>query len=288
MLSEFLQSDILKSLELLNFKVKKSKSGKKQGIHSSIKKGSGLEFSDFRGYSLGDNPRNIDWHIFAKTEKLYIKEFKEYQNINFFIYLDSSTSMITPNDSIKWEQALKLSSCLSYIALMNNENLTIATSQGFVSPKFLNIKNFNVVIKNIENIKISDAPYFNENLSYAINKIKFPGIAVCISDFLTPFDNIKNGINKLRAKNLEVTLINIKSLNFLKSIPETSEIFIDSETKEEKILNLGNDGKAEYTKNYNDHFEKIKKYAYKHDIDFYELDENDDILKFLHESSLCS
>ncbi len=288
MLNEFLESHILKNLELLSFKLNKSKFGKKQGIHSSIKKGSGLEFSDFRAYTLGDNPKNIDWHIFAKTEKLYIKEFKEYQNINFFIYLDSSASMATPKDSTKWEQALKISSALSYIALINNESLTIATSGGFLSSKFSTAKNFSLVLKNIEDIKPSQESFFSQKLSLPLSKIKFPGIAICISDFLTPFDDIKEGIDKLRAKNLEISLINITSPKFLDLIPQTCETFVDSETNEERIFNLDSDAKLQYIKNYKNHLGKIRRYAYKYDINFYELKEDDDILKFLNESNLCS
>lgn len=283
----FFNSNILKNLEKLHFKVRKNILGKKQGIHSSFRKGSGLEFSDYTPYSLGDNPKNIDWNVYAKTEKLYIKEFKEYQNINFFIYLDTSFSMETPSVNSKLKKALELTSALSFIALTNNENLTIATSSNFLLNKVTSKKSFHLILNSLKNIKTSSDDFFNQNLDSYLNKIKFPGIAVCISDFLTPFNKIKQGLDKILSKNLEIFLIRVHDEDFLQYYENKNAKFIDSETLEERTLSLTSDNLKTYIKNYNNHLEMINKYAKKYDIKIYTLNKNDDILTFLKNSSLC-
>lgn len=287
MLNEFLENNILKNLEKLSFKTKKDNLGKKQGIHSSLKKGSGIEFSDYSSYTLGDNPKNIDWNIYAKTEKLYIKNFKEYQNINFFIYLDTSRSMDTPKENSVFMQALKLTSALSYIALINNDALTIATSSDFILNKIENKKQFPQILKSLKNLKTTEDDFFNDKLNRYLSRIKFPGIAVCISDFLTPFENIKQGLDKIRSKNLEIYLIKINDSDIQKYFENKNAKYIDSETLEEKILNLNDEMLKKYIKNYNSHLNKISIYAKKHDINFYTLNKNDDILTFLNNTTLC-
>ncbi|MGI6680055.1 MAG: DUF58 domain-containing protein [Bdellovibrionota bacterium] len=284
---KLIDDNILKSLEKLHFKVKKKSLGKNQGPHSSLKKGSGIEFSDFRIYSLGDNPKNIDWNVYAKTEKLYLKEFKEYQNINFFIYLDVSASMDTPKENSKLETALKLASSLSYISLINNENLTIAASNNFFLNKLSNKKQFNLILEKLSDITPTSDDFFNDNLSLYLSTLKFPGIAVCISDFLTPFENIKLGLDKIISKNFETHLIKITDPNFKDYFNGKNARFIDSETKEEKMISFDNNILQDYFKNYNNHIEKIKTYAKIHDVMFYTLNIGDDIITFLNEKGLC-
>lgn len=287
MLNELLNNNDLKKLELLCFKTKKLKYGKRQGMHASLKKGSGLEFSDYRAYSEGDSLKNIDWHIYAKTEKLYVKEFKEYQNINVFIYIDSSASMAFDENKNKLKKALSLSASLGYVALINNESLYFATTNGELSPKFSTAKNFQKALSFLDNIKTSNETFFNEKIDYPLSKIKFPGICVCISDFLMPFEKIKETCDKIRSKNLEIKLVNITNKSFFDSFPKDTKTYIDSETNEEKIFDLGNDIKEYYMQNLKKHFKNVQDYAYKHNIDFLSLDENDDIINFLLKNKLC-
>ena len=287
MQNELLDKNILKNLEKLHFRVKKRFLGKNSGNHITLKKGQGIEFSDFRAYTLSDNPKNIDWNIFAKTEKLYVKEFKEYQNLNFFIYQDISSSMDFPKNNTNLTTALKLVTALSYIALINNEDLTIATQEKLLLSKISGKLNFNLVLNALKNIEPVKEDFFNDKLSLYLDRIKFPGIAICISDFLTPFDMIKKGLDKIRSKNLSIYLIKIEDLDFTKNFEDFSAKFIDSETNEEKTLNLNNNVLQNYLKNYNNHIEKIKTYAKKYDIKFYTLNKNDDLLNFLTSTNLC-
>ena len=70
--------------------------GMRQGGHASIKRGQGIEFSDYRQYQLGDNPRYIDWGLYGRSDKLYVKRFSEEQDLSVLIILDTSASMVTP------------------------------------------------------------------------------------------------------------------------------------------------------------------------------------------------
>ena len=77
-------------------------SGLGKGSHLSPRRGSSLEFSDFRHYALGDDFRYIDWGLYGRTDKLYIKLFKEEEDLLTYIFLDASASMGFPESDRKF------------------------------------------------------------------------------------------------------------------------------------------------------------------------------------------
>lgn len=109
----------LKTRKLL---VKTRGRGLHQGTRSSKALGASFDFSDYRMYQPGDDVRQIDWNVFGRTEKLYIKRFLDEQEIHVAIFLDCSTSMQTYEQ--KWQLAKLLAASLSFIALTNNDRLT--------------------------------------------------------------------------------------------------------------------------------------------------------------------
>ena len=85
--------------------------------HLSPKRGSSLEFNDYRHYSLGDDFRYIDWGLYGRTDKLYIKLFKEEEDLLTYIFLDASASMGLPEADRKFESAIATALALAYVAL---------------------------------------------------------------------------------------------------------------------------------------------------------------------------
>ena len=83
-----LNQAFLKQLELLKINSRRSFLGSRQGGHASIKRGHGIEFSDYRKYVPGDDPRHIDWNVYARTERVYVKRFQEEQDLSVFIFLE--------------------------------------------------------------------------------------------------------------------------------------------------------------------------------------------------------
>lgn len=98
--------------------------GHHKGSHRSMRFGSSLDFSDFREYHPGDDVRHIDWNVYARTEKVYIKRFLDEQEMRIHILLDSSKSM----DS-KWLFAKQLAFSLGLMALSNDDRLTVSAGQ---------------------------------------------------------------------------------------------------------------------------------------------------------------
>lgn len=103
--------------------------GHHKGSHRSMRFGSSLDFSDFREYHPGDDVRHIDWNVYARTERVYIKRFLDEQEMRTHILLDSSKSM----DS-KWQFAKQLSFSLGLMVLGSDDRLTVSAGQKEVVP----------------------------------------------------------------------------------------------------------------------------------------------------------
>jgi uncharacterized protein (DUF58 family) len=88
-----LESDFIKALARLQLILKKRIYADKQGSHSASQGGEGLVFRDFKAYSPGDDFRHIDWRIYARTDKFYIRRFESERNLTVHILVDSSASM---------------------------------------------------------------------------------------------------------------------------------------------------------------------------------------------------
>ncbi len=100
--------DFLARLEQLRIKTRREYAGMGKGTHLSPRRGSSLEFSDYRHYSPGDDFRYIDWGLYGRTDKLYIKLFKEEEDLLTYIFLDASASMAYPAGDRKFESAVAM------------------------------------------------------------------------------------------------------------------------------------------------------------------------------------
>ena len=98
-----------KRLQQLKIHTRRTFLGSRQGGHLSLRRGHGLEFADYRLYTSGDDFRHIDWGIYGRTDRLYVKQFREEQDLNVFFLIDASQSMDFPQNENKFKMCLNLS-----------------------------------------------------------------------------------------------------------------------------------------------------------------------------------
>ncbi|MBS4198781.1 DUF58 domain-containing protein [Bacillus sp. FJAT-49732] len=114
--------EFLARLRKLRLVVDSKRTGVQKGIRRSHKFGSSLEFSDFRTYQPGDDVRLVDWNVYGRTRRHYIKRYLDEQEIKVSIYMDCTSSMRTIE--AKWLLAKKIAAALSYITLVNEDRLS--------------------------------------------------------------------------------------------------------------------------------------------------------------------
>lgn len=155
------------------------------GNRKSVRKGLSAEFSDFREYMPGDDLRRMDWNVYARLDKLYIREYMEEKEAVVSVLIDTSASMDygTPN---KAELARNLAAVTSYLALCNMDRLMLYDMQDM--GRALTVSGgkmgFSKVLRWLEKRHFSN----EVDMLSAVRKMRFhgPGVTVLISDFLHP------------------------------------------------------------------------------------------------------
>src|SRR5438046_1688417 len=119
-----LEPKFLARLEQLELVSRKIFLGRMKGERRSKKKGQSVEFADYRNYVIGDDLRHLDWNLFGRLEKLFIRLFMEEEDLHFYLLLDNSLSMDFGSPS-KLLYAKQIAAALGFIGLVNLDRVVI-------------------------------------------------------------------------------------------------------------------------------------------------------------------
>src|SRR5215210_7780801 len=125
----------LGQLEALRLRTRKESLGSQPGGYSSPRRGMSLEFADYRRYAPGDDLRYLDWGIYARTDRLYVKIFREEVDLFVYVFIDASASMTFPSKAEKFSPASHIAAALSYIVLANHDHVRLHMLQGTTEGK---------------------------------------------------------------------------------------------------------------------------------------------------------
>ncbi|MCF8242352.1 MAG: DUF58 domain-containing protein [Melioribacteraceae bacterium] len=225
----------LKSLEL---KAKMVVEGFMVGLHKSPYHGFSVEFSEHRSYNQGDPIKNIDWKVYGKSERFYIKQYEEETNLICSVLIDISKSMDFKNEGAitKLEYANTLAAGLIYL-MQQQQDATGLTLYSDKIEKQLPPKSNRVYLKTlltaIEAVEPSNQTNTAACLFEVAEKIKKRGLVIVLSDLFDDPKKIIDSLKRLHFKKNEVIVFQIldpieKSFAFGKDA-----IFVDKETDEE-------------------------------------------------------
>src|SRR5574342_391447 len=122
--SGLLDASLIAQLDHLELVVRRLFAGRTQGEKRSKRRGIGSEFADYRDYSQGDDLRFIDWNIYGRLDRLFLKLFLEEEDLSVSIFLDTSRSMEF-GDPSKLHYGKKLAAALGYVGLVNLDRVAI-------------------------------------------------------------------------------------------------------------------------------------------------------------------
>ena len=191
---KLLTRDLLAKLEQVHIPSRRRLRYQHRGERASIRKGSSLEFSDYREYLPGDDIRSIDWNVYARTDRLFLKLFLEEESKPVYFVLDASESM-NFGDPTKFEYCKAFTAALSYVSLINYDKARILVVQNdsFRPITFSSVPQFCPVVRQMEALQTGGQTQW----SAALKKIAlsgFPkGIYFLMSDFysLDGWDGMK-------------------------------------------------------------------------------------------------
>ena len=169
--------------------------GQHKGSHRSQRFGASLDFSDFREYHLGDDVRQVDWNVFARTDKYFIKRFLDEQEMRVHILLDTTKSM---GEEAKWTFARQIVASLGLMVLGRDDRLSFSFVQDDVKPPFrrkgaMYRRAFLQVVSDIE-----DALYTNSFAQGALKAMpKDSTVLFIVTDGLEPIDEWEQLLKRL-------------------------------------------------------------------------------------------
>jgi uncharacterized protein (DUF58 family) len=203
----------LARLEDLRIKTRRQYAGRGKGGHLSPKRGSSLEFSDFRHYSPGDDFRYIDWGLYGRSDKLYIKLFKEEEDLLTYIFIDASASMAYPPSDRKFQYAVITALALAYVALSSGDRVMFRILGGTgekVNPSFVRGRHRIVELGvRLAGLKPGGEYDFAPALARELVSIRRAGKVFVVSDFLMLFNSVTRGLGLFSAAAMDVTAVQI-------------------------------------------------------------------------------
>jgi uncharacterized protein (DUF58 family) len=208
-----MDAELMKKIERLSIASKKLFSGRMKGKRRSTKRGSSVEFADYRDYQVGDDFRFIDWNIYARLDKLFLKTFVEEENIYIHILLDVSVSMTFGTPS-KLEYGKRIAAVLGYIGLVDLDMVAMTTFAENLTSQLRPVRGKDrifTLLSFLEGAQPSRETQMDVCFKRYALTAPHPGVAIVISDFLVPPTSYEEGLRALVYKNFDVNVIHVMS-----------------------------------------------------------------------------
>jgi len=270
-----IDTSFLARLDKYTFPLRKRVTAVHPGSHLSTREGAGLDLVDHRKYNQGDSLKNIDWNLYARTEKLYVRRFEEDKTLNMVVLLDASSSMLFPDGSPnKFEYASTIALGVSYIVMKYNDRYRIfpfADSVEYTRSR-KGRADFLRTIDNLSGISVSGTTKFANCADSVYPRIKSKSMVMIISDFLDEPDSIRYAVRKLSRHEILLVCLYDESEANLPESTEGSVRFVDSETNEELKISVGPKFRKEYASEYARHITGLEKIAYEFKIPYFRVD----------------
>ena len=234
------------------------------GLHRSPFHGFSVEFSEFRPYTSGDDPRGLDWKVYARTDRYYIKRFEDETNRRCYLVLDRSRSMgYGSGESTKIEYARTLVASLAYYLTLQRDSVGLLTFDESVG-EFLSARNrpghFHQLMVNLSRDVAGRGTDIAAPLEQMATMIRKRGMVVLVSDLLVPPETLRTNLGYLRSRGHEVMIIRTLDPAELElQLPEPGMV-VDLETGQEIYLDP-EAARDEYRQRFDEHRQQLQAVA---------------------------
>ena len=206
------------------------------GLHQSPYLGFSVDFAEYREYHAGDEIRRIDWNVYGRSDKLFVKLFEGETNTSVTILMDMSGSMKYGSAEVrKCDYAKILASCLTYFSYHQRDSVGVLVFDDAVRthiPSSRRTGQLHTLLHEIEKAEPAKGTEFRKPLNFLAEVLKRRGIIVLISDFYDEPSNILAGLKVLKAKGNDIVAFHIMD-DFELTFPfEDMAQFEDLETQD--------------------------------------------------------
>jgi uncharacterized protein (DUF58 family) len=243
------------------------------GLQQSHQRGIGIEFSQYRAYEPGDPLSRIDWKLFARSDRYFVREADRESEISMWFVLDASASMnmaseTRPGAWSKFEYARHLLATLSYIGQQQGDHIGMLALTGdkqVLLPPASGERHWHRLLKQLTAIKSGNRFPDPAQIKSAIQRVQKTGLVFVISDFYQVSDELTEFIRQLSAGRTEVVAMQLQSSDELEFPYKGAIRFEDLETGEQVLVSASS-ARDNWMNALADHQEKLDRFLQRHQV----------------------
>ena len=212
--ANFLDPSVLARISNLELRARGVVEGFIQGLHRAPNLGASTDFAEHRPYMPGDDTRRVDWKLFARTDRFYVKEFEADTNTNFLVFLDVSRSM---SFGPKLQYGCTLAACLAYFASLQRDRVGLATFTNhvldYVPPA---AKHLRLVLHSLDQAErsIPEQPSktpsrYRDSFQRLSDTVRRRSMIAIVSDLYEEPDEIVSAVNFLRGRGNDIMVLHV-------------------------------------------------------------------------------
>lgn len=262
--SRWLDPASLMKLKSLELQIKLVVEGFLLGLHKSPFHGFSAEFTEYRPYVEGDDTRYLDWKLYARTDRYYIKKFREETNVRSYFILDQSKSMAY--SSIEWSKldyARLLVGSLGYFLLKQRDAVGACRFDSGIQeylPPAVRVGQLRKFLKLLHSANPGNETQLGTVVNGLGNLVKSRSKIILVSDFLGDLDILRNELKLLSARGHDISLIQVLDPKEIKWDQNQSLLLEDMESGKSIFVN-GNTAAQSYQSKLDSHLTSLQKIA---------------------------
>lgn len=212
-MNEILDPAVLISIANLELRAKIAVQGFLSGLHKSPFRGFNVEFNEYRHYYPGDDIRHVDWKLYARTDKVYIKQYEDETNVRCYLILDCSASMRYGSDQIsKLEFSKTLAASLAYFMMMQHDAVGLATfnteMRDYLPPRYRKAHLMKILTA-LSALQASEATDLAKPLADMGASLNKRSLIVVISDLLDDEEKVIGALRQLRSRGNDIIVFHV-------------------------------------------------------------------------------
>lgn len=267
--ARFVEPDVLARIGKLDLMARTVVDGFINGLHRAPYFGASIDFAEHRGYVPGDDIRRVDWKVFGRTDRFYIKQYDADTNTNFMVLLDVSKSMSFGTGALtKLEYGSYLAACLGYMSQGQRDRVGIITFDSeIVAHVPPSAKHFNQMLVTLDNARPGRPGDFVPPVTKAAEYFKRRGFVALISDLYEDPDKIIDAVKPLNMLGNDLLIFHVLDKAELEFTYSDASRFRDMESNEELPI-VPESFSKEYKKLMAAHIEALRSHFAANRIDY--------------------
>ncbi len=269
---DFFSGEFLAQLERLALTSKRTFRGRVKGERKSPHRGSSVEFVDYRPYGVGDDLRYVDWNIFGRLDRLYVKLFVDEEDLCLHLLLDASASM-EYGDPKKLRYAAQLAAALGFVALVNYERVGVGVVRDRVTEGWSPVRGRTQVLPLLGflgGLRAAGGTGLSEGLTSYARRSRDAGLAVLISDLLDP-GGYDAGLRALQERRFDIHVIHLLAPEEINPSFAGDLRLVDAETGETRDLTFDGEASRAYQRRLRRFLDGAEAFCYSREISYHRV-----------------